>query len=109
MAAIHRYSCVARYTFSQEAMQCLNDHTLKIKLENRKLRHELLLLIRKSRALHEHKRHLEEQKQQLLLEQQYASDLKTLRHTRQHKVLKSFGMLDDGDKVSVKQNDMTKT
>ena len=76
-------------------MQCLADHTQNIKVDNRKLRHELLLLIRKTRALHEHKHHLEEQKTQLLMEQQFAEDLKTLRSARQHKVLKSFGMLED--------------
>jgi len=80
---------------NKEAIQCLNDHTNNIKLENRQLRHELLLLIRKTRALHEHRQQLENQKQELLLEQQYASDLKTLRTARQHKVLKSFGMLDE--------------
>ena len=77
-------------------MQCLTDHTQRIKHENRRLRHELLMLIRKTRALHEHKAHLEEQQRQLKLEQQYAADLKTLRGTRQHKVMKSMGIvLDD--------------
>lgn len=38
---------------------------------------------------------LQEQKKQLLREQQYATDLKTLRTTRQHKVLKKFGLLAD--------------
>ena len=51
-------------------------------MENRQLRHELLLLIRKTQALHEHKRQLEEQKQQLLAERQYAADLKLLRGNR---------------------------
>ena len=73
----------------------MNDHTQKIKFENRDLRHQLLLLIRKTRALHEHKATLDEQKHQLLMEQQYAQDLKTLRTARQHKVLKSFGVLGD--------------
>merc|ERR1711976_607246 len=81
---------------NKEAVQCLNDHTQHIKHENRQLRHELLLLIRKTRALHEHRQHLEDQKKQLLLEQQYSQDLRTLRTARQHKVLKSFGMLDTG-------------
>ena len=80
-------------------MQCLNDHTHRIKHENRHLRHELLLLIRKTRALHEHRQHLEDQKKQLELEQQYSHDLKTLRTARQHKVLKSFGMLDTGEEI----------
>ena len=87
----------------QEAVTCLTHHTQKIKLENRRLRHELLLLIRKSRALSDHKLHLEEQKQQLLTEQQYAHDLKILRSTRQHKVLKSLGLIDkDGNPVEEK-------
>jgi hypothetical protein len=69
-------------------------------MENRKLRHELLLLIRKSRALSEHKQNLDEQKHQLVTEQQYAQDLKTLRMTRQHKVLKSLGLIDEnGDPI----------
>ena len=67
-------------------MACLNEHTQKIKQENRSLRHELLLLIRKTRALHEHRNHLEDQQRQLVMEQQYARDLKTLRSARQHKV-----------------------
>ena len=70
----------------QEAVLCLNEHTQQIKLENRQLRHELLLLIRKTRALHEHRHHLEDQQKQLIMEQQYARDLKTLRTARQHKV-----------------------
>ncbi len=76
-------------------MLCLNEHTQQIKLENRHLRHELLLLIRKTRALHEHRHHLEDQQKQLIMEQQYARDLKTLRTARQHKVLKSYGMLEE--------------
>ena len=34
------------------------------------------------------------------MEQQYARDLKTLRQARQHKVLKSYGILDDGNAES---------
>ena len=83
------------FYYFQEAVQCLDEHTHKIKLENRELRHELLLLIRKTRALHEHKKHLDEQGYQLLMEQQYARDLKTLRTARQHKVFKSFGILEE--------------
>jgi len=81
---------------NKEAVLCLGEHTQRIKAENRRLRHELLMLIRKTRALHEHKRQLEEQKTQLLTEQQYAADLKRLRTARQHKVLDSFGIL-EGD------------
>ncbi|XP_071960781.1 coiled-coil domain-containing protein 166-like [Antedon mediterranea] len=79
---------------NREALICLQDHTNKIKQENRELRHELLKLIRRSRALQEHKTDLEEQKRQLLREKQYAEDLKQLRNTRQHQVLTSFGLLD---------------
>ena len=50
------------------------------------------MLIRKTRALQEHKDHLEEQQRQLQLEQQYAGDLSKLRGTRQHKVLNSLGL-----------------
>lgn len=92
------------WIYFQEAGSCLNDHTHQIKEENRKLRHELLLLIRKTRALHEHKAHLEDQKGQLLMEQQYAGDLKMLRTARQHKVLKSFGMLEEDGKEEDTEN-----
>ena len=75
----------------------MNEHTTRIKTENRKLRHELLKLIQKSRILNTHKDSLVEQQKELLREQQYASDLKRLRGTRQHKVLKSFGLLEEED------------
>jgi len=73
-------------------MSCLNEHTTKIKLENRRLRHALLNLIRKSRALNEQKVELEEQKKTLLREKQYAEDLKTIRSTRQHKIQNALGL-----------------
>ena len=76
---------------------CLTDHTNKIKLENRQLRKELLELIRKTRALQQHKHELEDQRRQLIREQQYSGDLKKLRTTRQHKVFKSFGLLGEGE------------
>lgn len=76
---------------------CLTEHTNNIKLENRQLRKELLELIRKTRALQEHKLELEDQRRQLLREQQYAGDLKKLRAARQHKVFKSFGLLGEGE------------
>ncbi len=82
----------------QEAIHCLNEHTTRIKSENRNLRQELLKLIQKSRTLNAHKSALEEQQKELLREQQYAADLKRLKGTRQHKVLKSFGLLDDENK-----------
>ncbi|XP_077980396.1 coiled-coil domain-containing protein 166-like [Glandiceps talaboti] len=82
---------------NREALHCLNAHTSKIKSENRELRRELMKLIQTTRALHEHKEELEEQRRQLLREQQYGNDLKKLKNTRQHKVLKSFGLLDEED------------
>ena len=51
-------------------------------------------------ALHEHRKHLEEQRAQLLAEQQYAQDLKTIRTARQHKVYKTFGILNEKDTVN---------
>lgn len=72
-------------------MRCLNEHTTKIKMENRNLRHTLLKLIRKSRALTEQKAELEEQRRTLYMEKQYAEDLKLIRSTRQHKVQQALG------------------
>ncbi|XP_060071782.1 coiled-coil domain-containing protein 166-like [Ylistrum balloti] len=88
---------------NKEAIQCLTDHTNAIKLENRNLRRELLELIKTTRAYQEHKRELEEQRKQLLREQQYSEDLKKLRNTRQHKVLKSFGLVTEGEPVKEHQ------
>ncbi|XP_052687716.1 coiled-coil domain-containing protein 166-like [Crassostrea angulata] len=82
---------------NKEASQCLSDHTNRIKLENRRLRRELQELIHMTRVYQAHQRDLEEQRKQLLREQQYADDLKKLRSTRQHKVLKAFDMLDNGE------------
>jgi hypothetical protein len=66
------------------------------------LRHNLLRLIQQTRALHEHKRYLEDQHKELLREQQYAHDLKKLRSSRQHKVLRSFGLIDkDGNEMKL--------
>jgi len=78
---------------NKEAVQCLTEHTNKIKLENRELRHELLQLITATRALNHHRATLEDQKAQLLREQNYANDLKTLREARQRK---SFKPLEEG-------------
>lgn len=81
----------------QEAMRCLNEHTTKIKLENRRLRHTLLNLIRKTRALNEQKVELDEQKKTLLREKQYAEDLKVIRSTRQHQVYNKLGLEQGAD------------
>lgn len=52
-------------------------------------------LINITRAYKAHQVELLDQKKQLQREQQYAADLKTLRTTRQHKVLKKYGLMDD--------------
>lgn len=95
----------------QEAIQCLTEHTNKIKLENRELRHELLKLIQTTRALNEHQRNLEDQRRQLLREQNYANDLKTLRDARQKKSFKplnlgeeDFNNQDTTDQSTVRSN-----
>ena len=76
-------------------MQCLTDHTNHIKLENRALRQELLSLIQTTRALNEHQKELEDQRRQLLREQNYATDLKKLREMRQQKSFKGVAMVED--------------
>ncbi|KAK7112122.1 coiled-coil domain-containing protein 166-like [Littorina saxatilis] len=80
---------------NKEAMQCLTDHTSSIKLENRALRQELLSLIQTTRALNEHQKELEDQRRQLLREQNYATDLKKLREMRQQKSFKGVTIGDD--------------
>lgn len=72
---------------NKKAVQCLNEHTTNIKQENRHLRAELLDLIRKSQVLNQHKQELEEQKKQLLREQQYSEDIRRLRGARQKRAL----------------------
>lgn len=81
--------------FPQEAKQCLDEHTRKIKEENGVLRKELLQLIKRTRALHEHRRELEEQHKRLLRELQYSRDLKKLRGSRQNRLHKNFGINDE--------------
>lgn len=75
---------------NKEAMQCLTEHTDRIKLENRALRRELLSLIQTTRALNEHQKELEDQRRQLIREQNYVNDLKKLREMRQHKSYKEM-------------------
>ncbi|CAH3021347.1 unnamed protein product [Porites evermanni] len=77
---------------SQATKQCLDEHTRKIKEENGVLRKELLQLIKRTRALHEHRRELEEQHKRLLRELQYSRDLKKLRGSRQNRLHKNFGI-----------------
>jgi len=76
----------------KDAQQCLQDHTVKIKQENRALRKELLELIQKTRALHKHKLELQEQRKVLLREQDYASDLHKMRKERTNDLFDSHGI-----------------
>lgn len=87
---------------NKEAFFCLNEHTLGIKQENRELRHRLLTLIRQTKSLHSHRRHLVEQQRQLTREKQYADDLKKLHSARQHKVLNAFGMVEKTEDINYK-------
>lgn len=93
---------------NKEATQCLTDHTNHIKLENRELRKELLALIQTTRALNEHQKELEDQRRQLLREQNYASDLKKLREMRQQKAFKSVPAVADESALS-KASEESKT
>ncbi|XP_031575101.1 coiled-coil domain-containing protein 153-like, partial [Actinia tenebrosa] len=68
---------------TQEARHCLEEHTNNVKNENKILRQQLLQLIRRTRALHEHREELEAQHKALLREIQYGRDLKKLQGTRQ--------------------------
>jgi len=47
-------------------------------------------LIKRSRVLVEHKKELEEQKKELLREQQYSEDIRKLRGDRQRKIIKKL-------------------
>lgn len=78
----------------QEARHCLEEHTNNVKNENKILRQQLLQLIRRTRALHEHREELEAQHKALLREIQYGRDLKKLQGTRQNRLYKSFGIVD---------------
>jgi len=64
---------------NDEAVQCLVEHTQKISGENKLLRKELLMLIRRSQALTEHKLELQNQSKALVREHQITKDLKKLR------------------------------
>jgi len=75
-----------------EARQCLQDHTWRIKEENRTLRKELLGLIQQTRVLYQHKLQLEEQHKILSREKQYANSLQSIRSKRQDILYKGFGL-----------------
>ena len=81
----------------QEARQCLQDHTWRIKEENRSLRKELLGLIQETRVLYEHKKELQEQFNVLSREKQYAENLQNVRTKRLDTLYKGFGLKNDGD------------
>ncbi|CAM4528339.1 unnamed protein product [Lepidochelys olivacea] len=65
--------------------QCMQEHSKQVKCENQELRQELHQLIQRSRALHLHKRRLEDQAQQLLREHCYMRDMARLYHIHQGK------------------------
>ena len=75
---------------NKEARECLTENTLKIKLENQKLRSELLELIERSKELTKHKQKMEKQREELLTEIRYAEDLKKVRSTRQQRVVEKL-------------------
>ena len=72
---------------NREAKQCLSESTLKIKMENQKLRNELYELIEQTKVLNEHKQKLEKQREELTYEIKYAEDLKKVRSTQQKRVI----------------------
>jgi hypothetical protein len=75
---------------NKEAKECLNENTLKIKLENQKLRSELFELIKETKELTEHKGKLDEQKKNLLDQIRYAEDLKKIRTTQNNEILEKL-------------------
>lgn len=81
----------------QEARHCLEDHTSRIKEENRALRKELLSLIQQTRVLYQHKKQLEEQHKVLLREKDYANNLQDQRSKRQERLYETFGLKNDGE------------
>ncbi len=83
----------------QEAQRCLQDHTWRIKEDNRALRKELLGLIHQTRVLHQHKKQLDEQHKILTREKQYANNLQSLRTKRQGEIYKTFGLKVEHDSV----------
>ena len=73
----------------------MTEHTNRIAAENRQLRKELLQLIRRTMAMHQHRQELEEQHKALLREVQYGRDLKRLRGTRLNRLYQSFGISEE--------------
>ncbi|PAA73490.1 hypothetical protein BOX15_Mlig001659g2 [Macrostomum lignano] len=64
----------------KEAITSLIDHSNTVKLQNRKLRKDLLHMIQQTRLLQEHKRKLEIQHDELLKEQEFSKDIRKLRN-----------------------------
>lgn len=75
---------------------CLTEHTVRVKQQNRQLRKELMLLIRKTQALHEHRHRLEDQRRQLMTERQYADDMKNIRTNKTQKAIMAAATATDG-------------
>jgi len=80
---------------NKEATHCLSEHTQRIKLENRRLRQNLLQLIRKIQTLRQHQLQLQEQSVQVRAEQTYHDDIKRLRPTRRHQL----GLLEEEEET----------
>jgi len=76
----------------KEARNCLQQHSQRIKLENRALRRELLQLIQQTRALHSHKLKLEDQKKIIIREKEYADHVRMLREERRKNLYESYGI-----------------
>ncbi|MBN3307165.1 CC166 protein, partial [Amia calva] len=64
---------------NKEASRCLLTHTQGVAQENRQLRAELLQLVQRAGSLRRQQGALQEQRQQLLRERQYAEELRRLR------------------------------
>ena len=61
-------------------------------MENRKLRKQLVDLIQQSRAMHERKLELEEERKILLREREYADKLSKIKKDRVDKLYKAYGI-----------------
>jgi argininosuccinate lyase len=72
---------------NREARDCLSENTNNIKMENQKLRAELLELIQITKDLNKHKEKLNQQKEELSSEIKYAEDLTKIRSTRQQRFI----------------------
>ena len=64
---------------NKEAEQQLLEYSLKTRMENRRLRQQLLALIQKNRAIHDRIRELQSEQQQLIAEEKLAVDMRTIK------------------------------